>query len=142
METLLYEHLRENALANGFHGPVTVWPLNPWLKEGSMIELTMAIEGTGYRWFKDGQLIEEVLPRIVGTNTSQLIISSLVVDDPGEYEGICDCVDTELLDITDPFYLQVLLIGSLPVASFVKLMAIIFVLVVLVGLRSWKRRTT
>jgi len=138
---LLYTNFRANALANGSDGPVRIIPRNSSTVEGAKIALK-AGAGTGHRWFKDGRLLAEDAPRVVGTDISMLTIRSLDLADTGDYECIYHDVDTQGLRITDPFALQVI-----PNTVFFKhktLIAVIFiciafVLVFLACFRLWKR---
>jgi len=139
--TLLYDHLRTNALisrSNGFAmSPSSVSST----KEGSRIALT-AGSGVGHRWFRDGQLIAKNPPRLVGTNTSTLTINPFNIDDTGDYECVYHEAKTLRLQITDPFTLSENKFPGLKTLIASAFICVALVCIALAGFRLWKRAST
>ena len=134
LTAVLYSHLRQNARANGSDGPIAASPRGSPMEKGSKINLTAGV-GASYRWFKDGQLLEEDAPHVEGTDTCMLTIYPLETDDAGEYECLYTGGTTQCLKITNPFTLQVFPANSLPGAGPGGLMAIMVVFVALACFR-------
>ncbi len=112
MQTLLNLHLLQNARQNGADDMLWAEPAGS-LEEGMSIHL-VAPEGTGHVWFRNGQPVHEDPPHITGTGTQSLSIGPLATADSGDYE--CMYSDAaQNLRITEPYNVDVLPVGSVPV---------------------------
>jgi len=82
---------------------------------GTLLTLT-GPAGTDYRWFKDGQLVEND-ERITGATTQVLTFDTLVLDDSGSYVCVYDNGDPSKIYTETPPYELMVIEGGLPVAG-------------------------
>lgn len=125
MTTILLTRLLESARANGPDAVISVSPSN-YLEVGGTVQLT-GPEGTGHVWYKDGLPLNDAQPHISGTTTRTLKIQGLIQDDSGRYE--CTCNDELLhLDVTRPYYLNVLEENAAPAPGILSVLLVMVIL--------------
>ena len=102
-------------------GVITSDPLPGWIVAEGLLVLT-APSGSDYQWFVDGAPVENS-GRISGATAQTLVFSPVLVGDAGMYTCAYDDGGGKALVETQPFELEVLPAGSLPVAGIAGLVA-------------------
>jgi hypothetical protein len=82
---------------------------------GTLLTLT-GPAGTDYRWYKDGELVEDD-GRITGATTQVLTFDTLVLGDSGSFVCVYDNGDPSKIYTETPPYDLVVIEGGLPVAG-------------------------
>jgi len=91
-------------------------PTQGFIQAGNRLTLT-APTGSNYEWFKDDVSISEDPPRVTGAFERTLVFDPVQESDAGIYTVSYDDGSEKEIVVTDPFLLEVLPAGSLPVAG-------------------------
>jgi len=120
--------LRETEVFNlqvesaGAGGVITSDPAPGWIQAEEPLTLTGPAGSATYVWFVDGMLVENG-GRISGADTETLVFSPVLVDDAGTYTVAYDDGSKATVE-SQPFVLEVLPAGSLPLVGLAGMAAV------------------